>query len=250
MNESEAPEDPFFVSMRILKALLQHDQDYMQLDTSNASAATEPRTPIRTATEVEQRIDPPDDFDSLTDNPIDDLRAKLQSAEATVEKERRLRLAVERERDDILVECEEAKKLFESPLPDDIVYLKKEALRLIESRQNERSMHLKEMDHLHLKMQQAISRRDSMQARLLASQNTIQELERKLTNAREIIQVYVAISNNVLGESYTATLPSKHSRSDNDSPSPCPQSRQGKSAKVSEESREQKDASRRDVDKL
>jgi hypothetical protein len=242
MSESEASEDPFFVSMRILKALLQPDQS-VTTDKVDASVASEARTPDRTAAEAEESEEPSVDLESPTDHdPIYDLRAKLQSAEATVEKERRLRLAVERERDEILIECQEAKKLFESPLPDDMVYLKREALRLIESRQNERAMHLKEMDHLHLQMQQAISQRDSMQARLMASQNTIQELERKLANAREIIQVYVAMSNDVLGDT-SAIVPTKRALNDDDSAAFCQHSRQGKLAKVSDNFREDKDDS-------
>ena len=178
MSESGTSEDPFFVSMRYLKAMLRPDAASAEgWDTS--TVAVEAQTPIRTTAVAERSGDSPDDSGSLKNcDLIDDLQAKLLSAEATVEKERCLRIAVEQERDEVLVECQEAKKLFESPLPNDTIFLKKEARRLIESRQSERENHLKEMDHLHLKMQQAISQRDSMQAKLLSSQDMIQELEK------------------------------------------------------------------------
>jgi hypothetical protein len=97
---------------------------------------------------------------------------------------------MEQERDEVLLECREARTLFMSPMQADPFLLKMEAQRLLTTRIEERKKHLKEMDHIHLQLQRAMSQRDSMEARLEGSKkitdNLSNELEIAYAEIREL----------------------------------------------------------------
>ena len=151
---------------------------------------------------------------------VDDLSARLSAAVATAEKEKQQRLAVEQERDEVLLECREARRLFESPMDGDPYLLKKEAQRILATRIEERKKHLKEMDWIHLQLQRAISQRDSMEARLQGSKKVTDtlsnELEKAYSKIRELNGEDEA-QNSHRGNMNDAAS-RKHGRSDNADP--------------------------------
>jgi PAS domain-containing protein len=213
MSKSRVSEDPFFTKMRLLTALMLPNPN-VPVNENASHIQTHPHTPITTI----QRNTRPSDFSECRQDYdlVRDLQSKVQSAEATAEKERLLRLTVEQERDEILFECRESKRLFESPFQGDVMFLKEEARRQLASRIDERKKHLKEMDNLHLQKQQAVSQRDSMEARLLGSLKTIDELEVELTRARGKIQEYVAASKESTYSEPSTSRQAKRDRSENE----------------------------------
>lgn len=151
---------------------------------------------------------------------IDDLNARLSAAEATAEKEKQQRLAIEQERDEVILECRETRILFESPMKGDPYFLKKEAQRLLTSRIEERKKHLKEMDRIHLQLQRAISQRDSMEARLQGSKKISDNLSDELDKAYSIIRELRGEDDakKPIGIDMNNLTPGKHGRSDGTDP--------------------------------
>lgn len=149
---------------------------------------------------------------------IDDLSAKLSAAEATAEKEKQQRLAVEQERDEVLLECREARILFESPGQGDPYLLKKEAQRLLTTRIEERKKHLKEMDRLHLQLQRAVSQRDSMEARLQGSKKITDNLSNELEVAYSRIRELSRDDEEDRANDINSSKPGKRARTDDTDP--------------------------------
>ena len=157
---------------------------------------------------------------------VDDLNARLSAAEATAEKEKQQRLAIEQERDEVIMECRETRILFESPMKGDPYFLKKEAQRLLTSRIEERKKHLKEMDRIHLQLQLAISQQDSMEVRLQGSKRISDNLSNELDKAYSIIRELRGEDDakKTVGIDMNNLTPGKHGRSDSTDPKPIEES--------------------------
>ena len=194
---------------RVLRLAMEHERDEICLEFEEMTKDLQYQ---KTLSNQSPQVETPVRNTQL----VDDLNARLRAAEATAEKEKQQRLALEQERDEILLECREARTLFESPIQDDPYLLKKETQRLLATRNEERKKHLKEMDRIHLQLQGAISQRDSMEARLQGSKkvtdNLSNELEKAYAKIRELKgeDEGVSIINN--------SASGKHGRSDGDDP--------------------------------
>ena len=177
MSHPKSDEDPFYSSIRALKALLQEKKESTGTVGRQVQIPTPPRNIF-----AEGTTDVPN---SLTVNEecsdvLRQLQSKLLFAEATAEKERLRRLSIEHERDEVLLECQESRKLFGSPLQGDRTFLKREVHRHLSSRLEERKTHQIEMDNVLLQLQSAKSQRDSMEAKLISSQRIIEDLKHEL----------------------------------------------------------------------
>ncbi len=149
---------------------------------------------------------------------FDDLSAKLSAAEATAEKEKQQRLAVEQEKDEVLLECREARMLFESRGQGDPYLLKKEAQRPLATRIEERKKHLKEMDRIHLQLQRAVSQRDSMEARLQGSKKITDNLSNELEEAYSRIREFSREDEEEKSHDISNSKLGKRTRSDDTDP--------------------------------
>jgi hypothetical protein len=116
------------------------------------------------------------------DTASDDFSLKLIADEALAEREKQRR--------EELFSYHDERTPFESPLKGGKNVIDGEGHRQVTSRIEERKKHLKEMDHLHLQLQRAISQRDSMEARVHGSKKIADDLSNELANANAKIEAY------------------------------------------------------------